>query len=233
MTEFDVNAFMDELYKAADWKTKALELAKHYGQRGWDATVGSLGKGVSRAGELIQAPIETTRKGWQSFGKGKATETLKEIYKKHGKKGLAKELSRRGWTGSGRITKYLPVGDKALVTGFTGHGLYQTATGPREDVGKNLGSTALGNLAWVAGGAGRRGLPLLGSLGLLMGGSMAGEAVGGVYDKIRSAKRRTQAPYQLGAVTRTNVPAMTAAQTMQRVPVRFARNPGYTQRQYG
>lgn len=39
---------------------------------------------------------------------------------KHGKRGkaFAEELSRRGWTGQGKLTKYIPVGEKGMQTGF-------------------------------------------------------------------------------------------------------------------
>jgi len=67
-------------------------------------------------------------------------------------KAVSEELSRRGWTGEGRVTKYLPVGGKGLTAGFAGMGATdvispEAGTTRGEAAGSELGS----NLAFIAG----------------------------------------------------------------------------------
>jgi hypothetical protein len=63
------------------------------------------------------------------------------------------ELSRRGWTGQGRVTKYLPVGGKGISAAFAGMSaptIYRAATGEGSvsdaagEIGSNLGFIGAG-----------------------------------------------------------------------------------------
>lgn len=51
---------------------------------------------------------------------------------------LAEELSRRGWTGRGGVTKYMPVGGKSWTAGF-GAGLLPGAVGAKDPYGEGKG----------------------------------------------------------------------------------------------
>lgn len=80
-------------------------------------------------------------------------------------KAVAEEASRRGWTGQGRITKYMPVGQKGFTAAFTGLSapvVYRAATG--EEPWHEAAGDIAANLGFVAGSA----VP-----GMGMAGSMA------------------------------------------------------------
>ena len=105
-------------------------------------------------------------------------------------KAIAEQLSRSGWTGGGRVTKYLPLGTKGVITGFTAaeipsiaQAAQQGSVGPTGEGGafeRGLG-TAGGAAGWLMG------MPLgfLGSSGMWYGGEEAGKNVGRVIDRLR------------------------------------------------
>lgn len=103
-------------------------------------------------------------------------------------KATAEELSRRGWTGEGGITKYVPIGGKSITTGFALSGIPSvvnaqkaTPTGEGGALEHGIGETA-GNLGFVLGS----GLhPVIG-LGTMMAGQYAGEKAGRILDRLRS-----------------------------------------------
>jgi len=89
-----------------------------------------------------------------------------EAWKEDGVKGVAGALSQRGWTGSGKYTKYIPVGGKGLAAGFTAMSLPGLADAAR---GEKTWTDAIGdvgaNAAYVAAGA-NPDLGILGNLAL-------------------------------------------------------------------
>jgi hypothetical protein len=114
---------------------------------------------------------------------------------------VAEELSRRGWTGQGKITKYLPVGQKGLTVGLGGgfavpsvyEAYKQGPVGPTGEGGlaeRGLGELA-GNAAFIA--AGKMGIaPALAMHAL--GSGVAGKA-GRVIDRLRGGASLRQALY--------------------------------------
>lgn len=130
-------------------------------------------------------------------------------------RGVAEELSRRGWTGKGTsglripftkahiipkgFTKYLPVGQKGLMAGFgLGFGvpsIYQAyKRGPVGPTGEGgFAETGLGeltgNAAFIAAGR----LGWIPGLAMYMGGSSLGGKAGRVIDRLRSGATLRQA----------------------------------------
>lgn len=101
----------------------------------------------------------------------------------------AEELSRRGWTGEGNITKYLPVGMKSMQAGFMGMSVpdiiaaskrQPTATG-EGGLAETIGSHGLGNLAFM--GAGRLGMPA--AMAMYLAASKVGGGAGKIIDRLR------------------------------------------------
>lgn len=113
--------------------------------------------------------------------------------------GIFDRLSRGGWTGEGdlaKITKYLPVGSKGMVTGFGAMEIpgivnAQKAT-PTGEGGRleRLGGLLGGSAGWVAG-SGRMGI--LPAMALWYAGSKAGTKAGRVADRLRSGGTMGQA----------------------------------------
>ena len=109
--------------------------------------------------------------------------------------GTAEELSRRGWTGKGNITKYLPVGEKGMVMGFP------LATIPSYTKTEKPTPTGEGGTLQRAMGdiAGTGAMVLTGGLGAvagigstLLGAHFAGKA-GRVLDRLRGGATIGQA----------------------------------------
>lgn len=95
---------------------------------------------------LVQDGNTVAPVGWgEAWNRGQGIGKVRE---------LAGEASRRGWTGQGGVTKYLPGGGKALTVGFAAASaptLYRTATG---DVPVSEGLGEIGsNLGYLAAGA--------------------------------------------------------------------------------
>lgn len=106
-------------------------------------------------------------------------------------KGTAEELSRRGWTGQGQYTKYLP-GSKAMTVGFAGLSaptVYNAATGevPWSEAAGELGS----NLGFMAAGA----VPGLGMAGSMALSQLAGKAFSAPVSTVIPAAKRTPQEY--------------------------------------
>jgi hypothetical protein len=178
----------------------------------------AIGKGLQEAGERVLHPVEGMRKGWRSLSPRHEIEALKgkelkgyfrrgmlgtpgEHLKRHplgqsltgaareGRvKGVAEELSRRGWTGKTRATKYLPVGQKGLTVGFGGmalpdviHAQKATPTGEGAVAEKGIGEAAgLGGMVLGSG------LGLVPSMGLWYGAHKGGAALGRIIDRLRA-----------------------------------------------
>lgn len=101
---------------------------------------------------------------------------------------LAEGLSRQGWTGAGRATKYLPVGTKSLITGFSGMAIPDIVNAPKptqtgEGAALEKGLGELGSAAGMIMGTGTRFLP---AMGLWYGGSQIGSRLGRIVDRLRA-----------------------------------------------
>ena len=140
--------------------------------------------------------------------------SLKDAWRKGGLKGTAEELSRRGWTGETKYTKYLPVGGKSWIPGYSALTLpgiinapppSKSGEGARgERIGGEIGSMA--------------GMALTGGLGVLPGtigwmiANKAGGRAGRVLDRLRAgasvgeavhAPSPTEAAAQLSEIQKT------------------------------
>lgn len=100
----------------------------------------------------------------------------------------AEELSRRGWTGSGNISKYLPVGSKGLTVGFAGMGIPSivnankaTPTGEGGALERGLGE--LGSAGGMILGSG---LGIVPAMGMWYGTQRLSSRLGRVLDRLRS-----------------------------------------------
>lgn len=108
---------------------------------------------------------------------------------------LAAELSRRGWTGQGKVTKYLPLGQKGLTAGFAASAVPGIVAAPKatptgeggryEQLMREVGGTG----GFVMGG----GLGMVPAMGLATGGSWAGGKFGRILDRLRSGANIVQA----------------------------------------
>lgn len=82
--------------------------------------------GVGQAADVLGIPRWVGREGTHRFKEVGEAVPLTEILRgtaapdTNRLKTLAEELSRRGWTGKGEVTKYLPVGTKGMIAGFSG-----------------------------------------------------------------------------------------------------------------
>lgn len=112
-------------------------------------------------------------------------------------RGTAESLSRSGWTGAGRGTKYLPVGSKSLTVGFAGMGVpgvikaqkpSPTGEGSTAEMGLGEGSMALANILSTGGGIGM--VPA--TVGIL-GARAVGSRLGRVIDRMRAGAPVRQA----------------------------------------
>jgi hypothetical protein len=132
----------------------------------------------------------------------------------------AEELSRRGWTGEGAATKYLPLGPKGQFAAFTAmdapgvvDAYNKGDVGPTGEGG--LGEKGLGALGgaggWVLGAP----LGLLGGAGMWLGGQQLGKSVGRIVDRMRGganlpnamfAPSETEAQSQLENIQRYYTP---------------------------
>lgn len=149
----------------------------------------NLREGTIETAQRAVTPIKSMRQGWkelavssknmprtlQAGGGGRVSET-------------AKSLGRGGWTGEGRVTKYLPVGPKGILLPFVAGDVYATGQAAKRDpsaIGEGgVGETGLGALGGLAGmvAGGRRLLPSMLLWGL---GSAAGSRTGRVLDRLR------------------------------------------------
>jgi hypothetical protein len=114
-------------------------------------------------------------------------------------RGVSEELSRRGWTGEGKLTKYLPVGQKGLGVGLgAGIGIPEVyksyKAGPVGPTGEGgVAESGLGELLGTSAfiGAGRlRIVPGMAMYGLASG---LGRKSGRIVDRLRSGASLRQA----------------------------------------
>lgn len=129
--------------------------------------------------------LEATSPGspWQiASGKAALPENAGRV------KSVAEELSRRGWTGAGRVTKYIPLGDKgqiALGTAAAAPSLVAAAKDPEQGrLGEQLAGTAAGTgLGILTAGTGLPGLATS------IGGALVAGRFGSRLDAARAQRR--------------------------------------------
>lgn len=115
--------------------------------------------------------------------------SIGEAWRGRGAKGVAEELSRRGWTGSGDISKYTPGTGKSLMLGFplafdlpsVINAPAATRTGEGGAVERGLG-TALGTAGMIAG----MGTGFLPGTALWYAGHKIGGGAGRLIDRLRA-----------------------------------------------
>lgn len=122
-------------------------------------------------------------------------------------KATAEELSRRGWTGKGQITKYLPLGEKGMVVGFPLATIPSytkaekpTPTGEGGTLQRVLGDTVGTGTMILTSGLG----PVTG-IGASVLGSHLGGKMGRVLDRLRGGA-------SIGQAVRAPSPTEAAAQ---------------------
>lgn len=170
-----------------------------------EATAASAAKVPARANKATRAKMREAVKKQQEVVK-KQREAIKEFEAntahlapgmskgwgaafKAGPKGVAEELSRAGWTGKGQYTKYLPLSQKALMTGFAASevpGIVNAPAATRTGEGGALeraGGMLGGTAGWIAS-SGRIGL--LPAAALWMAAQKAGTTVGRIADRMRA-----------------------------------------------
>jgi len=121
---------------------------------------------------------------------------------------VAEELSRKGWTGAGNLTKYLPVGSKGMTVGFAGMGIpsvvnAQKATPTGEGGALEKGIGELGSAGGMILGSG---LGIAPAMGLWYGATSLGSRLGRVLDRVRS-----------GASVRTAVGAPSPSEAVEQL----------------
>lgn len=108
---------------------------------------------------------------------------------------LAEDLSRRGWTGAGstkglgRVTKYLPVGNKSLSVGLTGMAIPDIVNAPEptptgEGGALETGIGELGGMLGMIAGTGKVGL--VPGAAMWYGGRKLSGRLGRVLDRVRA-----------------------------------------------
>ena len=150
--------------------------------------------------EAARIAEKSTKGGWLSrtFGEGSQKHLLnrpQSIRDAVGQGQLADELSRRGWTGRGKVTKYLPMGQKGLTASFAASAIPGVAAAPKatptgeggryERMMSEVGGTG----GFVMGG----GVGMLPAMGLATGGSWAGGKFGRILDRLRGGANIVQA----------------------------------------
>jgi hypothetical protein len=126
---------------------------------------------------------------------------------------MAEEAARRGWTGKGEMTKYLPLGSKGMVAGFTASqipGIVDAPAPTRTGEGSTL-ERGLGELGSVGGMIAGTGVGFVPGMALWGLGQYAGSRAGRVLDRLRagaglgeavSAPSPQQAQQQLQTIQR-------------------------------
>lgn len=100
---------------------------------------------------------------------------------------IAEELSRQGWTGAGKHTKYLPVGNKSTMPGFAAMAIPDIVNAPEPTPTGEGGAleTGLGELTGAAGMIAGTGVGLVPAMAMWYGARSAGSRLGRVLDRVR------------------------------------------------
>jgi len=214
-------AFADELElmeKEASIGGAALTAGKWLaGRPGWAyrGIMGAKGKGFREAGKRLLSPIKSTKAQWKGMEPG-AVGALKKSRWDNKVQRAAKHLGQKGWTGKGKFTKYLPVGQKGLTVGLTGGfaapAIADAAKKTVSPTGEGgLGEVGLGEALGLGGMVMGTGLGLAPAIGLYSAGSYLGGKAGRIIDRLRggadvgtavNAPSRREAEEQLANIQR-------------------------------
>ena len=98
------------------------------------------------------------------------------------------ELSRRGWTGQGRVTKYMPLGQKGMTAAFMAPGALSVMDAPEATRTGSGGALerGLGELGATGGFVLGSGLGLLPGTAAFMAAAKGGSALGRLMDRYRA-----------------------------------------------
>lgn len=166
------------------------------------------------ASRAVANPLKSIPAGWKELAPRKVTNAIRRDPRGGVISEGAKSLGRGGWTGTGKYTKYMPVGMKGMYAPFMAmdaHGVYEASKRPPSATGEGgLAETGLGATLGTAGmiAGGRRFLP---SMALYALGSGAGGGLGRIVDRLRGgadlptaamAPSPTEAAEQLGNIQR-------------------------------
>ena len=238
MNDVELRAFFDELtvMKKEAFFGKALSSAGKWVASRPGAALGWAKKQpgqFAEAGRRMLHPVKSVKEGWRHMTPGKQLEHMKrtgapqaDIAKytqgmgKHITRGAksthlpgraAEALSRRGWTGKGDVTKYIPGwSQKGMYTGFgalSGKSVYDAAKQDPSRTGSGgLFETgfgeALGTGAFIAGTGG---LGILPATAMWLASQQMGSRAGRVVDRLRGGAN---------VDTAVNAPTPEAAQEM-------------------
>lgn len=158
------------------------------------------------AGEHMRGPKVLRKENLSDIMKG-TTEGAMEGGKT---KALAEELSRRGWTGMGRATKYLPLGQKSMFAGFSYPAVQSVMEARKAKQGPTMehgvAEEGLGELAGTGGFLAAGSLGVAPGLAMYLATRGIGSRMGRVIDRLRS-----------GANLRTALYAPTQEQAMEQL----------------
>jgi hypothetical protein len=134
---------------------------------------------IGSAGEHILQPSQTLRQAWKSSGT----------------RGVAEELSRSGYTGSGKITKYLPIGQKTVLPAFSAMAIPDIVNAPKSTPTSEGGAVerGLGEAASLGGMIFTGGMGIVPGLGGMYLAGKAGGRIGRVIDRLRAGGNLDQA----------------------------------------
>jgi len=170
----EYEAFVDELEKQASISRLLTRLGKSPLGKGMASKARSVGEffkgqhqGLSDATQRVMHPVEGMRKGWKEMG---------------------------GWTGKGKVTKYLPIGEKSLTLGIPAAALTMGKSQPASPTGEGGAAERwLANIGGAAGGVLGGGLGFVPAVGMFTAGEVAGGRLGRVIDRLRSGGTVDQA----------------------------------------
>ena len=173
---------------------------------------GLIEQGTERGAAILSAAKKTRaaqeQKGFRSalqrtFGTG--AHLLPDGQKSKGIRGFAEGLSRQGVTGEGRVTKYIPIGEKGQLIGaglMGAHGVQKAVRegpssegGAGEQLGRAIGYGGMGVLS--------AGLPGVGFLAPMLAGNLAGRT-GRVVDQKFDPRTRGIEPGVPGRLQRAH-----------------------------
>lgn len=197
LNDVTVLAFQDELEKISGrfgaLKALGSRIAnpKEGLKAGWKALAPSnIMSSVGKQGKELRGAVGKTQAAQGKTGIGAAFQrnlgagthlseqgggSVKGMLQNKNVQGAAEELSRRGWTGQGKFTKYVPLGEKgqmALGAASVAPGAVRAAQGKQREGGPGVGQQIGEQAGWMLptvlaggiGGVGGMAAPLVGSM---------------------------------------------------------------------
>jgi hypothetical protein len=136
----------------------------------------------------VKAPLSMGDIARGQFKGPNAKHLTRELQNKGRVQMGAEELSRRGWTGSGRVSKYMPVGPKGMITGFGAMAIPEVVNAEKATPTGEGGAleAGLGGLGSAAGMIAGTGVGLIPGTMLWYAMDKGGRKAGRVLDRLRS-----------------------------------------------